>query len=74
MVKVFRLKHISPLAALEQVHGAGIIGYLFSWNYTIDDKMKTITFNLRYGGGSDPEQEKQAMRELESFIKSLDAE
>ncbi len=74
MVKVFHLKHISPAAVLDQVHRAGVIGYMFSWGYTIDDKAKIITFNLRYGGGSDPEQEKQALQELETFVKSLDAE
>jgi hypothetical protein len=73
MVKTFRLKHISPAEALEKVHRAGIIAYLFNWGYTIDEKRNVITFNVRYGGGTNLEQEKKMMRELESFIKSIDA-
>ncbi len=72
MVKIFRLKHISPKEALEQIHGSGIIDYMFNWGYSIDEKRKALTITLQYGGGSDPEREKEMMKNLESFIKSID--
>ena len=71
-IKVFRPKNSSPQEVLNQVHKSGIIDYLFSWGYTIDKKSKTISFNLRYGGGVDVEKEKQMMNELESFISVID--
>ena len=74
MVKTFHLKVVSPGKVFDQVHRSGIIDYMFSWGYTIDEDKKIISFNLRYTGGSDEEQESGMMKELESFIKSIDVE
>lgn len=74
MVKTFRLKTISPGKVIDQVHRFGIIDYMYNWGYTMDEDKKTISFNIRYTGGSDEEQESGMMKELESFIKSIDVE
>jgi hypothetical protein len=74
MVKIFRPKNIDPHEVLDQVHKSGVIDYLFSWGYTIDDERKTISFNIRYTGGEDTEKEKQMMKELEGFIADIDVE
>ena len=74
MVKIFRLKTTSPEKVLDQVHRSGIIDYMYNWGYTIDKDKNTISFNIRYTGGSDEEQESGMIKELESFIKSIDSE
>jgi|Deesub1362B_J571_1020462.scaffolds.fasta_scaffold03362_4 hypothetical protein len=74
MVKTFFLKHITPGEALEQLHRSGIINYMFNWGYTLDEKRKSLTITLQYGGGTDPEKEKEMMRQIEQFIRSIDAE
>jgi hypothetical protein len=74
MVKSFRLNTLTPGKVLDQVHRSGIIDYMFNWGYTMDEERKTISFNIRYTGGSDQEQESRMMMELESFIKSIDVE
>lgn len=74
MVKIFKPKFLTPQEVLEQVHKSGVIDYIFSWGYTIDEKRKTITFNVRYTGGDDEEKEKEMMKELDSFINAIDAE
>ena len=74
MVKIFKVKHLTPKKILDQVQRSGIINYMYSWHYTIDEKRNTISFNLRFTGGNDQEKEKEMMRELETFIKSIDME
>ena len=74
MVKTFRLKVISPEKVLDQVHRSGIIDYMYNWGYTIDKDKNAISFIIRFTGGSDEEQESGMMKELESFIQSIDAE
>lgn len=72
MVKIFKVKHITPEEVLDQVQRSGVINYMYSWRYTIDEKRDTISFNLRFTGGNDQEKEKEMMKELETFIKSID--
>lgn len=72
MVKVFKPKYLSPSEILDQVHKSGVIDYLFSWSYSIDEGRQLITFNLRYTGGEDDKKEMQMMKELEGFISSID--
>ncbi|HDL18647.1 MAG TPA: hypothetical protein ENH29_06305 [Bacteroidetes bacterium] len=74
MVKIFRVKHLTPEEVLDQVQRSGVINYMYSWRYTIDGKRNTISFNLRYTGGYDQEKEKEMMKEVEAFIKSIDME
>ncbi len=73
VVKTFKLEHLSPQQALNQVMTAGVIGYLFNWGHTIDEENNTITFTIRHGGGDAfIEEEKQAAKHLEEFIKAID--
>lgn len=74
MVKIFKPKFLTPREVLDQVHKSGVIDYIFSWGYTIDENRNTITFNLRYTGGDDEEKEKKMMRELDNFIRAIDEE
>ena len=72
MVKTFLLKNIPAQNALEQLHQAGIIDYMFNWGYTADEKRNTLTITLKYGGGSNPEREKEMMKQIEAFIRAVD--
>lgn len=74
MIKTFRLNVLSPSEVLDQVHKSGVINYMFNWGYTIDEKRKSITFNIRFTGGSDENKENPMMNELEDFLKSIDSE
>ncbi len=73
VVKKFKLKHIKPQEALDNVMKSGVIGYLFNWGHTIDEENNTITFTIRHGGGDAfVEEEKKAAKNLEDFIKAID--
>ncbi|NOY76915.1 MAG: hypothetical protein GXO76_03480 [Calditrichaeota bacterium] len=73
VVKTFKLKHLSPQQALNQIMTSGVIGYLFNWGHTIDEENNTITFTIRHGGGDAfIDEEKQAAKNLEEFIRAID--
>ncbi len=72
MVKTYHLHNISPEEALEQIHRSGIINYMFNWGYSIDEQRKSLTITLSYGGGTDPEKEKEMLKQIDAFIKSID--
>jgi hypothetical protein len=74
MIKTFHLKVLSPSEVLDQVHRSGVIDYMYNWGYSINEKRKSITFNIRYTGGSDDDLDKIMMDNLEEFLNSIDSE
>jgi hypothetical protein len=74
MIKIIKLKNISPQQALESVQTAGIFGYMINWGCEIDEKNNRLIFNLKHGGGGGTfEKELQkTVKDLEAFINSLD--
>lgn len=76
MIKIIEVKYISPRRVLESIRQASIFGYMINWGCDIDEENKRLTFNIRHGGGtggSFDRELKEAVRQLESFIKSIDS-
>lgn len=76
MIKVIEVKHISPRQVLESIQQASIFSYMINWGCDIDEENKRLTFNIRHGGGtggSFDKELKEAVHQLETFIKSLDS-
>lgn len=75
MIKIIGVKYASPGEVLESIQSAGIFNYMINWGCNIDEKNKRLIFNLRHGGGtggSFDKELKEAIQQLESFIKSID--
>jgi hypothetical protein len=75
MIKIIEVKYASPKEALESIQSAGIFNYMINWGCNIDQKNKRLIFTLRHGGGtggSFDKELKEAIQQLESFIKSID--
>jgi hypothetical protein len=75
MIKILKVKNISPQKALDKIQNAGIFNYMINWGCDIDEKNKQLTFNLRHGsgeGGSFDKELKETIRSLEVFLKSID--
>ncbi|MFZ0391261.1 MAG: hypothetical protein WAN36_12460 [Calditrichia bacterium] len=73
MIKVYSLKHISPQDALRLVHESGIIPYIINWGSNIDEPNKRLIFTLKHGGGDFEEELQRVARELDKFMRSIDA-
>lgn len=75
MIKVIEVKHLSPRKVLESVQQAGIFNYMINWGCDIDEENKRLIFNVRHGGGSGgsfDKEVKETIRQLETFVKSID--
>ena len=75
MIKVFKVKNISPQKVLDKIQNAGIFNYMINWGCDIDEKNKHLIFNLRHGGGeggSFEKELKETIHSLEVFVKSID--
>lgn len=75
MIKVISVKHISPKQVLESVQQAGVFNYMINWGCDIDEENNRLIFNIRHGGGtggSFDQEVKDAIRQLETFVKSID--
>lgn len=76
MIKIIEVKHISPQQVLESIQQAGIFNYMINWGCDIDEQNKRLIFNMRHGGGtggSFDRELKDAVKQLETFIKSIDS-
>lgn len=73
MIRVYKLKHISPDEALRLVQESSVIPYLINWSCNLDEKGKRLIFQLKHGGGDFPEEEEAAAKELDKFIHSIDS-
>ena len=76
MIKIIEVKYISPKQVLESIQQTGIFNYMINWGCDIDEQNKRLIFNIRHGGGtggSFDKELKEAVKQLEIFIKSIDS-